>query len=156
MILAKFLERSPLIHYIFIAMPRTQSWFVGLVSILDVTEIKYRTVQIDQSTTRGGNEAFVAKLAPNGSSLVYSTYLGSNGNDFAFGIAVDGAGHAYVTGSTDVPSFPNNNAVVCSGVKRTGADAFVVKLDATGATVSYCAFIGGAGTDTGGIYPVCR
>ena len=115
----------------------------------NTTSNNFPVVGAFQSTTRGGNEAFVAKLAPNGSSLVYSTYLGSNGNDFAFGIAVDGAGHAYVTGSTDVPSFPNNNAVVCSGVKRTGADAFVVKLDATGATVSYCAFIGGAGTDTG-------
>jgi len=115
----------------------------------NTTSNNFPVVGAFQSTTRGGNEAFVAKLDPSGSSLVYSTYLGSNGNDFAFGIALDGTGHAYVTGSTDVPSFPNNNAVACSGLKRTGADAFVVKLDATGATVSYCTFIGGAGTDTG-------
>ena len=59
-----------------------------------------------QPTTRGGDEAFVARLGPDGSALVFSTYLGSNGRDGAFGIAIDGAGNAYVTGFTTAPTFP--------------------------------------------------
>jgi hypothetical protein len=102
-----------------------------------------------QATTRGGNEAFVTKLSPDGSALVYSTYLGSNGNDFAFGIALDAATNAYVTGSTSSASFPNAGAFVCQGIKRTGDDAFVARVNATGSTLGYCAFIGGAGTDVG-------
>jgi Calx-beta domain/Beta-propeller repeat len=102
-----------------------------------------------QARSRGGNETFVTKLAPDGSALVYSTYLGSNGDDFAFGIALDAAANAYVTGSTNARSFPNANAVVCQGTKRTGDDAFVARVDATGTTLGYCAFIGGAGTDVG-------
>jgi len=102
-----------------------------------------------QATTRGGNEAFVAKLDPSGSTLVYSTYIGSNTDDVANGIAIDALGNAYITGSTQSSTFPNNNAVVCLGVKSTGVDAFVLRLNASGATVDYCRFIGGTGTDIG-------
>src|SRR2546427_9174807 len=45
-------------------------------------------------------DAFVTKLDPTGSKLLYSTYLGGSGNDQGFGIAVDAAGAAYVTGVT--------------------------------------------------------
>jgi hypothetical protein len=102
-----------------------------------------------QGTTRGASEAFVTKLDPTGSTLVYSTYLGSNTDDFAFGIALDGAGNAYVTGSTASPTFPNNNAITCLGTKRTGNDAFVVRVAASGAALDYCVFLGGSGDDSG-------
>jgi hypothetical protein len=102
-----------------------------------------------QSTLRGGNDAFVAKLDPSGSTLVYSTYLGSNTDDTANGIDLDAAGNAYVTGSTASSGFPNNGAVSCLGTKSTGDDAFVARLDASGATVGYCRFVGGSGIDAG-------
>jgi hypothetical protein len=102
-----------------------------------------------QSTLGGGNDAFVAKLDPSGSTLVYSTYLGSNTDDTANGIALDAAGNAYVTGSTASSGFPNNGAVTCLGTKSTGDDAFVARLDASGATVGYCRFVGGSGIDSG-------
>src|SRR5439155_646519 len=58
-------------------------------------------------TTYGGNvDGFVTKLDAAGSALVYSTYLGSSGGDTNIGIAVDTAGNAYVSGSTDSTSFP--------------------------------------------------
>ena len=85
-------------------------------------------------TLSGGSDAFVTKLDPDGSALVYSTYLGSNADDLAFGIALDAVGNAYVTGSTASADFPNNGAVVCLGTKSTGDDAFVARLDASGAT----------------------
>jgi hypothetical protein len=102
-----------------------------------------------QPTLRGSSDAFVAKLDPSGSLLVYSTYLGSNTEDTANGVALDAAGNAYVTGSTASPAFPNNAAVTCLGTKRTGNDAFVARLDASGSTLGYCRFIGGAGIDVG-------
>jgi len=102
-----------------------------------------------QSTLRGDTDGFVAKLDPTGSTLVYSTYLGSNTADTANGIAVDASGNAYVTGSTGSANFPNNGAVACLGTKSTGSDAFVARLEASGATVGYCRFMGGTGTDIG-------
>src|SRR5215213_2726468 len=63
------------------------------------------------TSTRGG--AFVTKLDPTGSTLVYSTYLsGTNeGSATGFGIAVDSAGNAHVTGTTSAPDFPTVNAL---------------------------------------------
>ena len=54
----------------------------------------------------GETNGFAAELNPTGRSLVYSTYLGGNGDDSAQGIAVDGAGNAYVTGSAQSRDFP--------------------------------------------------
>jgi hypothetical protein len=102
-----------------------------------------------QATLGGGNDGFVAKLDASGSTLVYSTYLGSNTEDAANGIALDGAGNAYVTGATATSTFPNNGAVTCLGTKSTGSDAFVARVDATGAALGYCRFIGGSGIDIG-------
>ena len=102
-----------------------------------------------QPTTRGGDEAWVARLGPDGSALLYSTYLGSNGSDGAFGIAIDIDGNAFVTGFTTAPTFPNNNAIPCFGTKSTGADVFVVRVNPGGSTLGSCTFIGGCGEDVG-------
>src|SRR5262249_23661452 len=54
-----------------------------------------------QPSPGGGlTDGFVAKLSATGSTLIYSTYLGGSGYDFATGIAVDAAGNAYVAGTT--------------------------------------------------------
>src|SRR4029450_1670263 len=102
-----------------------------------------------QATTRGFNDAFVVKLDPNGASLLYSTYIGSNTEDVANAIAVDPLGRAYVTGSTSSSTFPNNTAVICLGTQSPAPDAFVLRLNVAGDTVDYCRFIGGPGTDVG-------
>ena len=74
----------------------------------------------------GGLDAFLAKLNAAGSALVYSTYLGGNGNDEGRGIAVDGAGSAYVTGKTDSTDFPTASPL--QPVKGSGIDAFIAKI----------------------------
>lgn len=84
-------------------------------------------------------DAFVAKLNPAGTALVYSTFLGGSGNDFGSGIAVDSAGNAYITGTTESPDFPTANAFepTYSGL----GDAFVAKLNPAGSALVYSTYL---------------
>jgi hypothetical protein len=79
--------------------------------------------------------------------LLYSTYLGGSGGDGAVGVAVDGPGNAYVTGSTTSTDFPTVNAVQL--VFGGGTDAFVTKLNRTGRQLLYSTYLGGSGNDIG-------
>ena len=101
-----------------------------------------------QTTSGGSDDAFVTKIAPTGSALVYSTYLGGSSFDRGFGIAVDAAGNAYVTGETLSSNFP----ITPGALQTTFAgveDAFVTKLDPTGSRVVYSTYLGGSGYDLG-------
>ncbi|MFL6194676.1 MAG: SBBP repeat-containing protein [Thermoanaerobaculia bacterium] len=93
----------------------------------------------------GSTDAFVLKLDPTGSSLVYSTRLGGNGQDTATAIAVDGAGHAYVTGYTEARNFPTVNAL--QGAPGAGFNAFVAKLAPSGSSLVYSTYLGGSQND---------
>jgi hypothetical protein len=75
----------------------------------------------------GSVDVFVAKLNPEGSRLGYSTYFGGNGGDIGFGVAVDAAGNAYLTGITDSNGFPTAGALqpVFGG---GSTDAFIAKI----------------------------
>ena len=73
------------------------------------------------------HDAFVTKLNPAGSGLLYSTYLGGSGYDEGYGIAVDAAGTAYVTGHTYSTNFPTT-AGAFQTTHAGGNDAFVTKL----------------------------
>ncbi len=82
-----------------------------------------------QTTYGGGSDdACVSKLNAAGSALVYSTYLGGSGGDQGNGIALDGSGNAYVTGST-TGSFPTTPGAVQTTSGGGSYDAFVSKLD---------------------------
>jgi outer membrane protein assembly factor BamB len=93
----------------------------------------------------GAFDAFVSKLNTNGSALLYSTYLGGSGADFGFGIAVDSAGNAYVTGSTGSSNFPLDAPLQSS--RAGGTDAFVTKINAAGSALLYSTYLGGANND---------
>ena len=102
-----------------------------------------------QSRLAGGQDAFVARIAASGSSLVFSTYLGGSGGvigapEGANGIALDAAGAAYVTGTTPSSNFPLLNPY--QSALRGWSDAFVSKLSAAGA-LAYSTYVGGSGTD---------
>ncbi len=106
-----------------------------------------------QTTNRGGQEAFVAKLAASGSSLVYSTYLGGSGGtvslpESANGIAVDSSGAAYVTGVTSSSNFPTASAIRSTHAGG-GLDAFAAKLHPSGASLVYSTYLGGSSADYG-------
>ena len=104
-------------------------------------------LQPEVGPTVFGGDAFVAKLTPDGSSLVYSTYLGGTFSDFGFGIAVDSARNAYITGGTESTDFPTANPLqpANSGFE----EAFVTKLDPSGSTLIYSTYLGGGNSDRG-------
>jgi len=88
-------------------------------------------------------DAFVTKFSPDGSTLAYSTYLGGDGWDYGYGVAVDGHGHAYVIGSTESYDFPTTPGALDSSRNGYESDAFVVKLNLTGSGLAYSTFFGG-------------
>lgn len=90
----------------------------------------------------GGVDAFVAKLNPTGSALIYSTYLGGQYSDYGNGIALDREGNVYVTGATDSTNFPTT-AGAFQGTRAGGTDAFVTKLNAAGSGLLYSTYLGG-------------
>lgn len=89
---------------------------------------------------------FVSKLTPDGSGLVYSTYL--QGVGFATGVAVDDAGCAHLTGGT-LGNLPVINAVQPQSLAAGKWDAFAIKLDPDGQSALYCTYLGGTEGATG-------
>jgi len=63
-----------------------------------------------EGTIPGTNSAFLSKISPDGSSLLYSTYLGGSGDEVVSGVAVDSTGSALLAGYTDSTDFPVSNA----------------------------------------------
>ena len=102
------------------------------------------------------SDAFVAKLNPVGTALLYSTYLGGCLDDYATSIVVDAAGNAYVGGFTMARDFPLRNPLQSRYIGGTCAfddflttcgDAFISKLNAAGSALIYSTYIGGSGYD---------
>jgi hypothetical protein len=93
-------------------------------------------------------DGFVSKLNASGSVLVYSTYLGGSSDDYGYGIALDNAGNAYITGLTYSSNFP----VTLNAFDTThngGMDGFISKLNANGSGLLYSTFLGGSADDAG-------
>lgn len=98
-------------------------------------------------TASSGRDAFVTKFAPGGASIAYSTYLGGSGEDVANGIAVDAAGRAYVTGTTNSADFPTTPGSFDRSYHGGAHDAFVVAVSADGVSLAYSTYVGGSGDD---------
>ena len=101
-------------------------------------------------THNGDGDAYVAKVFPTGNGLEFAGYVGGSAWDAAWGIAVDSAGNAHLTGDTGSPegTFP-----VKTGPDLTyngSFDAFVARLNAGGISLSYAGYIGGSGNDYAG------
>lgn len=104
-----------------------------------------------RTTFAGNTDAFVAKLNPTGTALLYATYLGGASFDEPYRLRVDAAGTAYVAGRTTSADFPVTPGAAQSA-HGGNRDAFVVHLDAQGSTLLYATYLGGAGdelTDAG-------
>jgi len=98
-------------------------------------------------------DAFVSKLDPTGSSLIYSTYLGGSNDDYGNGIALDASGDAYIIGQTlsgNFPTTPGAYQTSCGGGGDcSGGDAFITELNPDGSALVYSTFLGGNGLDQG-------
>lgn len=98
----------------------------------------------------GGGDAFVSKIGPDGSQLLYSTYVGGSGNDIGRSIAIDGAGGVWISGVTTSPNFPRKSAF--QSQFRGGTDAFLTRIDTTKGgldSVVFSTYFGGSGADGG-------
>lgn len=94
-------------------------------------------------------DAFVAKVKAGGTALDYCGYIGGSSGDSGLGIAVDGAGNAYVTGIT---GSAESDFPVTVGPDLTfngGSDAYIVKVNPSGTALLYCGYIGGSSGDGG-------
>ena len=86
-------------------------------------------------------DAFITRINSEGTSLVYSTYLGGIDTDYGVGIAVDSSGNAYVAGETLSENFPLANAI--QSTYRSHGDGFVAKLNSAGSSLIYSTYLGG-------------
>jgi hypothetical protein len=107
-----------------------------------VTPGAFRTV------SAGSSDAFVVKLNGFGTASNYATYLGGSGIDAGLSIAVDANGNVYVNGLTDSPNFPTTPGSLQPANGGGESDAFVTKLNATGAGLIYSTYLGGNGADS--------
>ena len=136
------------------------AFVTGLATSADfpVTHGAYQTT--NRAAARNGMNAFVTKLAPGGSALLYSTLLGGSGGPLGiFGeagsdIAVDGSGHIYLTGTAASTDFPTSVGA-CQASNRSTTksfNAFVAELNpaaAAGAQLVFSTYFGGSFSDAG-------
>jgi Beta-propeller repeat len=132
------------------------------------TRFSQITTNAYQTNFMGGTltgDAFVAKFGSSGTNLIYMTYLGGNDDDGALGLALDGAGDAYVTGFTDSSNFPVTNSIaggvpgITNSTNISGTfnksfgyypvDGFVAELNTNGSRLIYSTYLGGSGSDSG-------
>ena len=109
-----------------------------------VTASTYQTTR--KSVSR--SNAFVTKLGADGTSLVYSTYLGGSVYEAGNCITIDSSGNAYVTGETDSTDFPVT-AGVYQSQNHGGATTFVTKLNPTGTALVFSTYLGGSSSEAG-------
>jgi hypothetical protein len=107
----------------------------------------FPTVSAIQAAYGGAGDAFLTKVNPAGTALVYSTFIGGSAGESGERVAVDTSGAAYVTGGTNSTNFPVSAAI--QSTNAGGLDAFVSKVNAAGTAFSYSTYLGGLGPDSG-------
>ncbi|MCP5114404.1 MAG: hypothetical protein GY953_26540 [bacterium] len=110
--------------------------------------ITFSSFQTGNRSTGFLTDGFVTKLDPNGSSLVYSTYLGGEGSDRIHALGVDATGSAYVAGSTDSSDFPTTEGAFRSAsCPSLGLGGFASKFGPDGSGLVYSTLLCGSSTD---------
>ncbi|MGA7047429.1 MAG: SBBP repeat-containing protein, partial [Candidatus Sulfotelmatobacter sp.] len=89
----------------------------------------------------------MTKFAANGSSLVYSTYVGGTDNDSGNAIALDASGDAYIAGGTSSSDFPTTTGAFQTTYGGGNLDAFVFELNSNGTALVYSTYLGGSNDD---------
>jgi hypothetical protein len=95
----------------------------------------------------GVTDAYVFKISRLGRQLLYCTYVGGSGDERGFGIAVNAAGNAFITGQTSSTNYPTQAAMY--GANQGGLDVFITALLPNGTGFLYSTYFGGASDDRG-------
>jgi len=96
--------------------------------------------------TSSRSDGFVSKLSPDGSRLIYSTFLGGSGSDEAHAIVLDASGVAYITGITSSSNFPSRNPLQ-TAYGGGAYDGFIAVVNDSGSDVLFSSVLGGTGDD---------
>ncbi|MBI5375841.1 MAG: SBBP repeat-containing protein [Candidatus Schekmanbacteria bacterium] len=99
-----------------------------------------------QGDSGGSADIFVTKINSSG-SVIYSTYIGGNGYDRGYDIAVDCSGNAYITGFTESSNFPTVSPI--RATNGGGMDVFITKINPSGSSLIYSTYLGGNSSDVG-------
>jgi len=121
----------------------------------DATSSDFPVVNAYQPTLAGSQDAFLVKFSADGSSIMYSTYLGGSAltyigttSQFGTGVAVDPAGEAVIAGVTMATDFPTTNAYQSSvspdEFGNWGLYGFLTKFSADGASLVYSTYLAGS------------
>jgi hypothetical protein len=106
-----------------------------------------RNVYVVGLTSINGRDVVITKINADGSSVLYTSYLGGTADEWAPAIAVDSAGSAYLTGTTQSTDFPSKNAIQTTN--HGYYDAFVTKISPDGGSLVYSTYLGGSVYDAG-------
>ena len=102
-----------------------------------------------QKSKSGGYDVFVFMLNSNGSSLIYSTFVGGGINDYGYSITLDFFNNTYITGCTHSSDFPTTWGSFDRSFNNGDTDLFVFKLNSNGSDLIYSTYVGGDNKDTG-------
>ncbi len=118
----------------------------GFASVAGRTaSLDFPVVAAFQSKNYGVNNAYVLRLDPAGTTLIFSTYMGGSDDDRAYAIALDRQGSVYLTGVSFSNNFPTNDGAFQRD-NRGGSDAFVAKFAPNGSAI-YSTLVGGKADD---------
>jgi Beta-propeller repeat len=135
-----------------IAVDQAGDAYVAGMAQMATLPVTANAFQPTYNTSGSPDDAFVLGLNPTGAAVTYASYLGGSGQDGANAIALDSAGHIYITGSTTSRDFPTQNAFQTTPIY--GVNAFVSEFDPSAATGSasliYSSYLGGTSNATDG------
>jgi hypothetical protein len=123
-----------------------QNFNVHVAGITNSDNFPTSSTAFQATPAAAGTHAFVSELDPAGAKLLYSTYLSGTGTDAATGLALDGLGKEYVTGTTSSSAFPTTATALQTAPKATN-QYFFTKLDPSlsgAASLLYSTYIGGS------------
>lgn len=107
----------------------------------------FTTLNTYNDTYSGNMDTFIAKLNAAGTGVAFSTYLGGNGVDKAWDIAIDTDGNTYITGETASSNFPTSRAF--DSTLSGASDAFATMLNKSGTGLDFSTYLGGSSSDAG-------
>jgi Abnormal spindle-like microcephaly-assoc'd, ASPM-SPD-2-Hydin/Beta-propeller repeat/Cep192 domain 4 len=125
------------------------AYVVGTTASADFPVANALQTKINR-TLPSDTDAFVTKLSPDGTSLVYSTFLGGTRGEEGNSVGVDSQGNVYVGGETGSSDFPISKAAIQTKLKGGTyyGDGFIAKIDSTGSALLYSTYFGGSGDDS--------